>query len=150
DDPIDGRPSFACDCTPDAQAAFDLARTNDPDLILIDGDVDDASELVEALLDDVRTERTPIVVIGSFLEPGEAAKFVGMGVRKTIGKPTSREALRALCEKTLEKPEAAPIVETPAPTRGNASEVRLQGRRVVVADDDPAIVWFIADTLKTS
>jgi CheY-like chemotaxis protein len=34
--------------------------------------------------------------------------------------------------------------------RGLAAEVRLQGRRVVVADDDPAVVWFLADLLKTA
>jgi DNA-binding response OmpR family regulator len=157
DDPPDGCPTFACDSTPDAQAAFELACANGPDIVVIDADIDDASELVEALLDDSRTERTPIIVIGSFLEPGEAARYVAMGVTKTIGKPTSREALRALCEKTLEKPPvgaeatvgiADSATPDPAPTRGNASEVRLQGRRVVVVDDDPSVVWFLADTLK--
>jgi DNA-binding response OmpR family regulator len=32
--------------------------------------------------------------------------------------------------------------------RGPATEVSLDGRRVVVADDDPAVVWFLADLLK--
>jgi DNA-binding response OmpR family regulator len=34
--------------------------------------------------------------------------------------------------------------------RSPASDVRLEGRRVVVADDDPAVVWFLADLLKTA
>jgi CheY-like chemotaxis protein len=34
--------------------------------------------------------------------------------------------------------------------RGPASEVRLHGRRVVVADDDPGVTWFIADLLRTA
>jgi CheY-like chemotaxis protein len=36
------------------------------------------------------------------------------------------------------------------PRRGPAAEVRLAGRRIVVADDDPGVVWFLADLLKTA
>ncbi len=177
----EGRPSFGCDSTPSAQAAFDLAIQLAPDLVLLDADIDDAEELVEALLDDKRTEGTPIVVLGSFLEPAEAARYVAMGVTKTVAKPTSRDALRTICERTLERsptariePEvrgrgaegatsdtpppssetrtrAVPAAEVPAERGGAAtSDVRLQGRRVVVADDDPSVVWFLADTLKAA
>ncbi len=34
--------------------------------------------------------------------------------------------------------------------RGSAGEVRLEGRRVVVADDDPGVTWFITDLLRTA
>lgn len=34
--------------------------------------------------------------------------------------------------------------------RGGAGDVRLQGRRVVVADDDPGVTWFISDLLRTA
>ena len=34
--------------------------------------------------------------------------------------------------------------------RGAATDVRLKGRRVVVADDDPGVTWFIADLLRTA
>jgi DNA-binding response OmpR family regulator len=34
--------------------------------------------------------------------------------------------------------------------RGAAAEVRLQGRRVVVADDDPGVTWFVSDLLRTA
>ena len=34
--------------------------------------------------------------------------------------------------------------------RGAEAEVRLQGRRVVVADDDPGVTWFMADLLRTA
>ncbi|HEY8077409.1 MAG TPA: response regulator [Labilithrix sp.] len=165
----EGRPTFGCDSTPSAQAAFDLAIQLGPDLVLVDADIDDAGELVEALLDDKRTESTPIVVLGSFLEPGDAEHFVAMGVAKTVAKPTSRDALRTICEKTLEK-APLPEIHTPPPSsetrmrgaevpaeRGgreggpmNAGDVRLQGRRIVVADDDPSVVWFLADTLKAA
>ena len=37
-----------------------------------------------------------------------------------------------------------------ARSRGASPEVRLHGRRVVVADDDPGVTWFIADLLRTA
>jgi DNA-binding response OmpR family regulator len=236
------RARFVPESTPDAQAAYDLVRTSEPDLVILDADLAAASELVEALMDDPLTETVPIIVVGSFLEQGEAARYVAMGVAKTVGKPTSRDALRTLCEDTLAPDRGArvahavlgdPTLEelgdrlaaeireaivgradpsarsrrislgqgtevlgavwgaiarvrevvtartdgqirfgggpegalTPAPLlldpdvaradrmrtkRGIAAEVRLQGRRVVVADDDPGVVWFLADLLKTA
>lgn len=235
--------TFVCESTPDAHAAYDLVRTTEPDLVVIDADLPASTELVESLMDDPLTETVPIIVIGSFLEASEAARFVAMGVAKTVGKPTSREALRAVCEETLSPDRGSvtahvtlgePTLEelgnrlaneirealvgradpsartrriplgqgtevlgavwgaiarvrevvtarsdgqvrfaggpegalTPAPLllepeiarsdrarsqkRGPAAEVRLDGRRVVVADDDPGVVWFLADLLKTA
>lgn len=162
--------TFACESTPDAQAAFDLARSTEPDLVVLDGDLDYAVELVEALMDDPLTESAPIVVVGSFLEAGESARYVAMGVAKTLTKPTSKSTLRNACEKALEARAASlplvPVLGTPSSgshvqdaafgdrartrLRGPATEVKLQGRRILVADDDPAVVWFLADLLKTS
>jgi DNA-binding response OmpR family regulator len=34
--------------------------------------------------------------------------------------------------------------------RGAGADVRLNGRRVVVADDDPGVTWFLADLLRTA
>jgi DNA-binding response OmpR family regulator len=237
------RAAFVCESTPDAPAAFDLVRASEPDLVIVDGDVAGSSDLVAQLMDDPLTEAVPIVVVGSFLEPGESARYVVMGVAKTVTKPTSREALRCVCEDVLAPDRAAaaqnaplgePTLEelgdrlaselrdalvgradpsararriqlgqgtevlgaiwsaiarvrevvtartdgqvrfgtgpagalTPAPLlldpdvaradrlrttkRGLAAEVRLQGRRIVVADDDPGVVWFLADLLKTA
>ena len=39
---------------------------------------------------------------------------------------------------------------TAARVRGPAADVRLTGRKVVVADDDPGVTWFIADLLRTA
>jgi CheY-like chemotaxis protein len=38
----------------------------------------------------------------------------------------------------------------PGRGRGAAAEVRLDGRRVVVADDDPGVTWFVSDLLRTA
>jgi len=162
--------TFTCESTPDAQAAFDLARSTEPDLIVLDADLDYAIELVEALMDDTLTERTPIVVVGSFLEASDGARYAAMGVAKTLAKPTSKMTLRNACEAALQADAASlpkigvlgipgsglPSNDLPygdrarVRLRGPASEVRLQGRRVLIADDDPAVVWFLADLLKTS
>jgi PleD family two-component response regulator len=237
------RPTFGCQVTPDAQTAFDLTRDTQPDLVVLDADVEAATELVEALMDDPTTETIPVVVVGSFLEASEMSKFVALGVTKTVNKPTSREALRSVCEEalvpvkpsvprvvtlgepTLEQlgerlaneikdallgrmdksllakriplgegtevlgalwgaiarvrevvtartdgqvqfahgpagslPFAPSLLDTDVPRaerarsrqRTPAAEVRLTGRRIVVADDDPAVVWFMADLLKTA
>jgi DNA-binding response OmpR family regulator len=164
-----GNVTFACESTPDAQAAFDLARTTEPDLVVLDADLDAAAELVEALMDDPLTEASPIVVVGSFLEPGESARYVAMGVARTLSKPTSKGSLRHACETALEAGAASlprvAVIGTPSSAppandtahgdrarvrlRGPAAEVRLQGRRVLIADDDPAVVWFLADLLKS-
>ncbi len=240
------RPTFGCECTPDAQAAFDLVKAKEPDLVVLDADIEAAAELVEALMDDPATESIPLVVVGSFTEPSQSAKYVALGVTKTIGKPTSREELRTLCEEalappvktkdgrggvvvlgepTLEElgdrlaseirdaivgradmgsrsrkiplgegteilgavwgaiarvrevvtartdgqvrfsagpegalPFAPSLIESEALGEGRtrarmrtpAAEVKLTGRRIVIADDDPAVVWFMADLLKTA
>jgi DNA-binding response OmpR family regulator len=237
------KPTFACRCAPDAQAAFDLARAMEPDLVVIDADLEDTRELVDALMDDALMETVPIVVVGSFLAPGESARYIAMGVTKTISKPTSRETLRKACEQALDPPFITnPAARLGEPTleqlgehlalelrnalvgsldpatkklpislgdgtevlsalwgaiarmreiiaartngavryagrapegavafapslhddelayadrirgyaRGGASDIALPGRKVVVADDDPAVVWFLADLLKAA
>jgi len=45
---------------------------------------------------------------------------------------------------------ADPENERATERRGAAYDVRLAGRRVVIADDDPAVVWFMADLLKSA
>ena len=234
---------FECERTEHVQVALVLARSLAPDVVLVDGDVREALDLVEGLLDDPLTEPTPILVIGSFAgAPEQAARYVALGVARTISKPTSPEALRqaadeaisqreglttriSLGEPTLEQlgerlaeevrralvesvdlkgrgcrvplgegtevlgaiwgaiarvrevvtartdgavrfanrgPEGATALAPwlhPDVARGDrdlsrgrgpAVDVKLTGRRVVVADDDPGVTWFIADLLKTA
>lgn len=229
---------FECESTIDAQSAFDLAQTLCPDLVIVDADVPDTQELVEALMDDPITEQVPMVVIGSFTVSGASAGYVALGVAKTLSKPISQQTLRRTCEeaifvregRTMRLPMSQPtmaelgqrlsdevrhalvdvldessrgkhvpigesaevmgalwsaiarvreivsnktqgaitfgtngpegaIALAPslgddgdtrgrARQRGNAPEVDLAGRTVLVADDDPAITWFLADVLK--
>lgn len=235
------RTYFTCHSCEDAHAAMDMARVVAPDLILLDADLADIGELVEALMDDPLTEPVPMVVVGSFGEDADHGRYVAMGVAKVLSKPLSREALRKACEgavltsehrtervvlgePTVEElgrrlaeemkralvdavdiegrttrvalgegteilgavwgaiarvreivtartdghvrfshpaPEGAiafaPPLHLDAPRydrgprrRGPDAEVRLTGRRVLVADDDPGVTWFVADLLKSA
>jgi len=237
-----GGRTFECERTDDAQHAIELARAYAPDLCVVDAEVPDAPELVEALLDDPLTEPVPIVVLGAFTTPEQSARYVALGVAKALAKPVPAETLRRVCEEILDQREGRtmritlgePTLETlgnrladevrralvesvdraarscrvplgegtevlgaiwgaiarvqevitsktggtirfggDAPEgaiamapwlhhdlpgadrmsgrgRGAAADVRLERRRVVVADDDPGVTWFIADLLRTA
>lgn len=232
--------AFECERTEDVDNALQLARAYAPDLALVDADLPRASGLVEALLDDPLTEPVPVIVVGTFRVPHDAARFVALGVAKSLSRPVTAEAIRGTCdeildaraERTLRMTLGEPTVEqladrladelkralvdgvdktarvrriplgegtevlgalwgaiarvqeivaqrtggavrfgggTPegaialAPWlhhdvpgaermvgrgRGAGADVRLKGRRVVVADDDPGVTWFISDLLR--
>jgi DNA-binding response OmpR family regulator len=244
-----GARGFEWERTEDAQAAIDLARAYAPDVVVVDADVEAATELVEALLDDPLTEPVPIVVLGAL---DEAARLVALGVAKTLAKPVQPEVLRRTCEELVDQREGRTMritlgeptlhqlgerlaeelkralvesVDRPARScrvplgegtevlgalwgaiarvqeivtaktggairfgggapegaialapwlhhdspgadrglllspqagapgargRGAAADVRLDRRRVVVADDDPGVTWFISDLLRTA
>ena len=234
--------AFESERTEDAQTALELARAYAPDVMLVDADVPQASELVEALLDDPLTEPVPIIVVGTFATADEAARYVALGVAKALTKPVPPEVLRRTCDDLLDAREGRTIRmtlgeptleqladrlsdelkralvdsvdrtarscrvplgegtevlgalwgaiarvqeivtqktggavrfggEAPEGTialapwlhhdvpgserlgargRGAAADVRLHGRRVVVADDDPGVTWFISDLLRTA
>jgi DNA-binding response OmpR family regulator len=233
---------FECERTEDTDAALGLARAHAPDVLVVDADLPKARELIEALLDDPLTDPVPVVVVGAFPSQEEVARYVALGVARTLTKPFGPELLRATCDElvdhrdgrtlrmTLGEPTLEQLadrladelrralvdgVDTPARShrvplgegtevlgalwgaiarvqeiithktggavrfggetpegaialapwlqqevsgadrvpgrgRGAAAEVRLDGRRVVVADDDPGVTWFISDLLRTA
>ncbi len=100
DEAYDGA-TFECERTEHVQAALGLVRSLAPDVVVIDSDVPAALELVEALLDDPLTEPVPIFVIGTFPAPEQAARYVALGVMRTIMKPISPDALRAACDEGI-------------------------------------------------
>jgi len=237
-----GTHTFECERTGDLALARELARAYAPDLVLIDADLERSVEIVASLLDDPLTEPVPIVVVGTFRAPEDEARFVALGVARSLAKPASGDAIRRACddvldaredrtmrvtlgEPTLEQlaerlaqelkgalvdgvepaarsrrvplgegtevlgalwgaiarvqeivaqktggtirfaggaPEGAialaPWLHQDLPGaeraairgRGTAADVRLRGRRVVVADDDPGVTWFLSDLLRTA
>jgi DNA-binding response OmpR family regulator len=234
--------SFECERTEDIDTALQLARAYAPDLALVDADLARAPDLIEALLDDPLTEPVPIIVVGTFGIPEEAARFNVLGVARVLAKPISADKIRATCEEILDAREGRTLrmtlgeptleqlatrladelkralldsVDAPARAcrvplgegtevlgalwgaiarvqeiiaqktegairfggdapegaialapwlhhdvggydrlsgrvRGAAADVRMNGRRVVVADDDPGVTWFISDLLRTA
>ena len=238
----EGAALFDCERTGDTEAAGELARSLAPDVIVIDGDLEGALALVDALVDDPMTESVPVVVLGRFQTPDRAAQFIALGVAKTLVKPVSPDVLHAACEAvvdprhartsrmtlgepTLEQlgerlaeevrraiidgtdaagrncrvplgegaevfgamwgaiarvrevvtartdgvvrfvnngpegtialapwlhPETTGADRATPRGRGAAADVKLEGRRVIVADDDPGVTWFISDLLRTT
>jgi len=230
--------AIECERTEDAQHAIGLARAIAPDVVVLDAQVPQAAELVEAFADDPLTEPVPIVVVGK-LGSEATARFIALGVARTLSAPYSGDALRSVCDEALDQRDGRtmrlalgdPTIEQlgerladevrraivgsvdsasrtkrvslgegtevmaaiwgaisrvrevvtsrtggavrfagsgPEGTialafqpdmpgadrvrrgRGAAADVTLEGRRVVVADDDPGVTWFLSDLLRTT
>jgi CheY-like chemotaxis protein len=239
-----GESIFECERTEHTQAALGLARALAPDVVLVDSELKGALDLVEALLDDPLTEPVPIIVLGNFTSPEQAARFVALGVARTLAKPVAPGTLRRACHDVIDQREGRtmpmtlgePTVEQlgerlaeevkralvesvdraarscrvplgegaevvgavwgaiarvreiitlrtngavrytgdgpegavamapwlhpdvagsdrlalPERGRGAGTDVSLDRRIVVVADDDPGVTWFISDLLRTT
>jgi DNA-binding response OmpR family regulator len=75
---------------------------------------------------------------------GGAVRFGGSG-------PEGSVALAFQPDASVASPQAgAPGADRVRRGRGAAADVTLEGRRVVVADDDPGVTWFLADLLRTT
>jgi DNA-binding response OmpR family regulator len=96
---------FECERTEHAQAALGLARALAPDVVVVDAEVKGALDLVESLLDDPLTEPVPIIVLGNFSGPDQAARFVALGVAKVLAKPVAPGTLRRACHEVIDQRE---------------------------------------------
>ncbi|MFT3773789.1 MAG: response regulator [Minicystis sp.] len=88
---------FEVEHAPDTTTAIDLARALAPDVIVLDADRPGARELCEALASDPLTEEVPVVVVGYWSKPDDAAPFLALGVARSLPKPVSPDALRKAC-----------------------------------------------------
>ena len=117
-----------------------------------------AQELRSALVDSVdpgaRSSRVPLgegtEVLGALW--GAIARVqevvtqkTGGAVRFSGGAPEGAIALAPWLHHDLAAADRAT-----ARGRGAGADVRLSGRRVVVADDDPGVTWFLSDLLRTA
>ena len=80
--------------TEDADKARELGRMLAPDVVLVDGDLHGAKDLVDTLIHDPLMDPFPIVVAGSFDRPEAASAFVALGVARVLPKPVSPDTLR--------------------------------------------------------
>jgi DNA-binding response OmpR family regulator len=118
-----------------------------PDLVVLGGEASVAADVAEALIDDPVLQRTPVVAWGIRGSLADTSRLVALGVRVVTG---DEDALRCACEEALDAREGRTIrVDPPTELQGSkADDPDLHGRRVIVADDDPAITWFFADLLR--
>jgi DNA-binding response OmpR family regulator len=131
----------------DASSVLARAGAAAPDLIVLGGEASVAADVAEALIDDPVLQRTPLVAWGIRGSLADTSRLVALGVRVVTG---DEDALRCACEEALDAREGRTIrVDAPTELQGSmAEEPDLHGRRVIVADDDPAITWFFADLLR--
>ncbi|MDC0683784.1 response regulator [Sorangium atrum] len=90
----DAGPSFEVERTDDVETAIDLARAFAPDLVLLDADMPGARGLAEALAADPLTDLVPVVAVGRFARPEDAAPYLALGAARALPKPVSPDALR--------------------------------------------------------
>lgn len=131
----------------DASSILTRAGAAAPDLVVLGGEASVAADVAEALIDDPVLQRTPLVAWGIRGSLADTSRLVALGVRVVTG---DEDALRCACEESLDAREGRTIrVDPPTELQGSkAGEPDLHGRRVIVADDDPAITWFFADLLR--
>ena len=136
-------------CREVADVTLLLARSSSttPDLIVLGGDARAAADAAEAITDDSALLSVPLVAWQVRGTLADTSRLVALGVRVACG---DTDALRRVCEEALDAREGRTMrVDPPTEVRVARSELLdLHGRRVVVADDDPAITWFFADVLR--
>jgi DNA-binding response OmpR family regulator len=93
----EGDAGFEVERTGDAASAAGLARALAPDVVVVDVDLEGAGGLVSALLADPLTESVPVLALGSWRQPEDAAPFVALGVARALAKPVTPEVLRSAC-----------------------------------------------------
>jgi CheY-like chemotaxis protein len=140
-------------CREVADAASILARAGaaPPELVVLSGEASTAADVAEALIDDPVLLGTALVAWRVHGTVGDTSRLLALGVRVVTGE---EDALRTACDEALDAREGRTIrIEAPADlaaSSARASDIPpdLHGRRVIVADDDPAIRWFFADLLR--
>lgn len=124
-----------------------LAAARPPHLVVLSGDARDAADVAEALMDDDVFLATPVVgwrIQGTL---ADTSRLVALGVQIA---EDGEEALSAACAEALDARDGRTIrVDPPVALEPAARDVlELHGRRVIVADDDPAMTWFVSDLLR--
>jgi CheY-like chemotaxis protein len=100
--------SVECVTTENPRKALELARLKKPRVILLDADLDGAYGAVETLMDDPLADDAAMLVVGSFAEAADSARYLALGVSRVFPKPVSHTALRCAFEGILAPRESVP------------------------------------------
>jgi PAS domain S-box-containing protein len=119
--------------------ALAMARTQRPDLILLDAEMPGLSgfEVFKALRADALTAAVPVVFATSHTEPDVEAAALRMGAADFISKPLVPSQVLARVRRQLQRRER------PAPAADAARPVS----RVLIVDDDPATIQLLQGLL---
>jgi two-component system alkaline phosphatase synthesis response regulator PhoP len=137
-----------CERAASAREAIERARSRTPELVIIGGDALWAAATLEEMLDDASTERASFVAVPIESAGEGVARLTALGA---VLAPRSADGLRRACDLALDAREGRTVAlsSSALPDSNDPSaSVELEGKRVVVADDDPAIVWFVGDVLR--
>jgi CheY-like chemotaxis protein len=137
-----GRRRVSCTrLPPSVDLVLGCVRERAPDLIVLGGDADRAADVADALTNEPAAEGTLVLAWG--LESTEGmALLVALGA---MGVPAGEDALRRACEELLDAREG----RTMRVAGSDEDEaLQLHGRRVIIAEDHPAVAWYFGDTLR--
>ena len=89
----------------DGEEALDLARSNHPDLLILDKVMPklDGFEVVRALREDPATRKVPIVMLTAQTSEEDVLGGLGLGVEEYMPKPFSPRELSARVRRTLDR-----------------------------------------------
>jgi len=143
-----GRRRVSCTRLPaSVELVVRCVKQKTPDLIVLGGDAAKAAAVAEALADEPSAEGAAVVawgVEGGLEGTRGMARLVALGAQ---GVPAGDEALRRVCEELLDAREGRTVRVDPLADRESEAE-RLHGRRVLIAEDHPAVAWYFGDTLR--
>ena len=90
---------------PDGEAGLNLARTEQPDLILLDLHLPDTpgEDVLRQLWEDARTRAIPVAVLSADANPSQTRRLLAAGATAYLTKPIDIGAVMQLLDETLAK-----------------------------------------------
>lgn len=155
----DDGPEFDVETTEALDTALELTQALAPDVVVLDGDMAGAIIVSETLARDAITRSTPVIVVGTWAQPDQAAGFLAHGVSRALPKPVTPAKLRqAVRDATGSTHQVEPVTDLGAVTveelanrlaeqvrAGLVDAVRPESRRVSIDLDKGtevlAAVW---------
>ena len=126
---------------PSPELVVRCVKQQTPDLIVLGGDGAKAAAVLEALADEPAAEGAMVVAWGLEGTAG-LSRLMALGAQ---GVPSGDESLKRACEEMLDAREGRTVrVDTSTDDEAQA----LHGKRVLIAEDHPAVAWYFGDTLR--